>query len=287
MCFRLTKMRIIFKYIVLQKILKNRMFLIIAIFLLSSLPAFSQFPDSIRVLREKPEKLLKNLRIKNVTQGGFNFWHDDFTGHWAGIDFGFNTLTGKDLSDTYPDYLEHDIFRSNSLFINIMQQSISLQQTRNTIGLVTGLGIQFKSYRLNNNTTIEVTPSGKIGEKILIYDVNQKSKFSMAYITAPLLIEFQVPVNQYSDRLFISGGLMAGYRLNSHTKIKYRADRRKEKLKTPGDYSLNDFKYGFMMRLGYRQYQVFANYDITPFFKEEALAPDIFPFTFGFTLLSF
>jgi hypothetical protein len=41
------------------------------------------------------------------------------------------------------------------------------------------------------------------------------------------------------------------------------------------------------VRLGYRQYQVFANYDVTPLFKEEALAPDIFPFTFGFTLFSF
>jgi hypothetical protein len=255
--------------------------------LIFSLASFSQLPDSIKVLRVKPEKLLKNLRIQNVTQGGFNFWHDDFTGHWAGIDFGFNTLTGKNFSDKYPDYLEHDIVRSNSMYVNILQQSISLQQTRNTIGLVTGLGFQFKSYRLNNNTTIVATPSGKIEEKILIYDVNQKSKFSMAYITAPLLIEFQVPLDHYSNRLFISGGLMAGYRLSSHTKIKYRADRSKEKLKTPGDYSLNDFKYGLMMRLGYRQYQVFVNYDLIPLFKEEAQAPDIFPLTFGVTLLSF
>jgi len=280
-------MNILFKHILLHQTWKNRFILIIAFSLIYSLTSFSQLPDSIRVLRDKPEKLLKNLRIQNVTQGGFNFWHDDFTGHWAGIDFGFNTLTGENFSDKYPDYLEHDIVRSNSMYVNILQQSISLQQTRNTIGLVTGLGFQFKSYRLNNNTTIVATSSGKIEEKILIYDVNQKSKFSMAYITAPLLIEFQVPFDHYSNRLFISGGLMAGYRLNSHTKIKYRADRSKEKLKTPGDYSLNDFKYGLMMRLGYRQYQVFVNYDLVPLFKEEAQSPDIFPLTFGITLLSF
>ncbi len=247
----------------------------------------AQLPDTITTIHEKPEKLLKNLRIQNVTQGGFNFWHDNFSGHWAGIDFGFNTLTGKGLSNDYPSFLDHDVFRSNSLYANIIQQSIGLQKTRNTIGLVTGLGLQFKSYRLNRNTTLEMTTTGKIEPRNLLFDDNQKSKFSMAYVTAPLLLEFQVPVNHYANRLFISGGVLAGYRLSSHTKIKYRVDRKKEKLKTPGDFSLNDFKYGLMMRLGYRQFQVFVNYDLQPMFKEDAQVMDVFPLTFGFTLLSF
>lgn len=247
----------------------------------------AQLPDTITAIREKPEKLLKNLRIQNVTQGGFNFWHDNFSGHWAGIDFGFNTLTGNGLSNDYPSFLNHDVFRSNSLYANIIQQSIGLQKTRNTIGLVTGLGLQFKSYRLNRNTTLETTTTGKIEPRNLLFDDNQKSKFSMVYVTAPLLLEFQVPVNHYANRLYISGGVLAGYRLSSHTKIKYRVDRKKEKLKTPGDFSLNDFKYGLMMRLGYRQFQVFVNYDLQPMFKDDAQVVDIFPLTFGFTLLSF
>jgi hypothetical protein len=262
-------------------------FLIVLFMVVSGFSASSQMPDSISVINEKPEKLLKNLRIQDVTQGGFNFWQDDFSGHWAGIDFGFNTLTGKNFSDDYPEFLKHNILQSNSLYANIIQQSIGLQKTRNTIGLVTGLGLQFKSFRLNNNTTIEKAYSGEIEGKTLIFDENQKSKFSAAYITAPLLLEFQVPVNHYANRFFISAGLFAGYRLGSHTKIKYRIARNKEKLKTPGDYSLSDFKYGLMVRMGYRQFHVFANYDLQPMFKEEARVMDVFPFTFGITLLSF
>jgi hypothetical protein len=249
--------------------------------------AYAQLPDSITVIREKPEKLLKNLRIQNITTGGFNFWHDDFSGHWAGLDFGFNTLVAKDVAGPSPYFLDNDILRSNSLYANIIQQSIGLQKTRNTIGLVTGLGLHFKSYRLDKNTTIEQLSDGRIEGRTLVFDDNQKSKFSAAYLVAPLLLEFQVPVNHYANRIFVSGGMTGGYRLNSHTKIKYRSDRNKEKLKTPGDFSLQDFRYGVMMRLGYRQYQVFVNYDLVPMFKEKARVPDEYPLTFGVTLLSF
>lgn len=249
--------------------------------------AYAQLPDSITVIREKPEKLLKNLRIQNVTTGGFNFWNDDFSGHWAGLDFGFNTLVAKDNTGPFPYFLENDILRSNSLYANIIQQSVGLQKTRNTIGLVTGFGIQFKSYRLDKNTTIEQLSDGRIEGRTLVFDVNQKSKFSAAYLVAPLLLEFQVPVNHYANRIFISGGMTGGYRLSSHTKIKYRSDGNKEKLKTPGDFSLQDLRYGVMMRLGYRQYQVFVNYDLVPMFKEVARVPDEYPLTFGVTLLSF
>ena len=261
--------------------------LIFILFMISCIGVDSQTADTLEVIHEKPEKLLKNLRIQNVTQGGFNFWDEDFSGHWAGIDVGLNTLTGKGLTDNYPEFLSHDIFRSNALYVNIMQQSIGLQKTRNTIGLLSGLGFQFKSYRLDRNTTLEKTTSGAVVGRSLIFDRNQKSKFSMVYLVVPLLLEFQVPVNHYENRIFFSGGLMAGYRLSAHTKIKYRADRNKEKLKTPGDFSLNDFKYGLMVRMGYRNYQLFVNYDLQPMFREVSKVADVYPLTFGFTLVSF
>lgn len=241
-----------------------------------------QVPDSIRVVDKKPEKLLKHLRIHDLTRGGFNFWQEDFTGHWAGIDFGINGIDGH--INGFPEY---DIFRSNSLYVNLIQQSIRLQRTRNTIGLVTGLGFHAKSYRLNNSTTFEKKPSGEIVQKNLFFDSNQKSKFSMSYLTSPLLIEFQIPVNHYANRIFVSGGMFGAYRLSGHTKIKYRLDRKREKLKTPGDFSLNDFRYGVMIRAGYRQFQVFCTYDIQPMFREEAMIPGLYPVTFGVTLLSF
>ena len=219
-------------------------------------------------------------------EDGFNFWQDKFTGHWAGIDFGFNSFLYRDYTGYDSEFMDNDIFRSNSTYINLIQQSIGFQSNRNTIGLVTGLGLHLQSYRLDKNTTIVRMANGRIESSSLDYfDQNQKSKLSLVSLTIPLLAEFQMPVNHYENRLYLSGGFFAGFRLNSHTKIKYRVDR-KEKLKVPGHYSLQDIKYGIMARAGYRWVNIFATYDLTPFFKENK-GPVLYPFSFGVTFIRF
>jgi hypothetical protein len=242
--------------------------------------------DTIVPIDKDPEKLLRKINIRNFTDGGFNFWYDDFSGHWAGVDFGFNLFTNPDYSGYSSDFMENDIFRSNSTYVNLIQQSIGIQRNRNTIGLVTGVGLQLKSYRLERNTTIQRLENGRIEPHTLYFEQNQKSKLSIVSLMVPLLAEVQIPVNHYKNRFYISGGAFGGVRLGSHTKIKYRIDGKKEKLKTPGHYSLQDYKYGLMVRAGYRWVNVFATYELTPFFKE-GKGPELTPVTFGISLISF
>ncbi len=253
--------------------------------LLFGMPSFSQETDTIVPLKQDPEKILRRIDVRSITRNGFNFWQDKFSGHWAGIDFGFNTFVNTDYSHYEYEFMKNDIFRSNSLYINLIQQSVGLQHNRNTIGFVTGLGMQFQSYRLDNNTTIERLPNNIIIPKELYFADNQKSKLSVFYITIPLLVEFQVPINHYENRWYISTGLFTGFRVASHTKIKYRTEQ-KEKLKVPDNYSIQNFKYGLMVRTGYRWINVFATYDISKFFIKDK-GPDLTPFTFGITLLRF
>jgi hypothetical protein len=248
--------------------------------------AYSQIIDTIDVVREKPEKLLKNLNIHSITQDGFNFWKDKFSGHWAGIDFGFNTLLHADYGEYSNEFMKNNPFRSGFFSLNPVQQSIGLQRNRNTIGLVSGLGLQWLNYRLDKNTTIETSATGLIIPKSLYFDSNQKSIFSLFYATLPVLAEIQFPVNHYNNRVFISSGMIFQYRLSSSTKIRYHLDKKREKLKTPGDYSIPDIRYSLMVRMGYRNFQVFCNYDIQPLFKP-GTGPELTPFTFGITLLRF
>lgn len=259
------------------------------LWLLQSPGAFSQdspHPDSARVVREKPEKLLRNIDFRNRTDPGFNFWEDDFSGHWAGLHFGLNTFLHTDYSKYDTPFLKNNLLRSNTLFINPVQYSIGVGKNTNTMGWVTGLGLWLDSYRLDKNTTLEKRSDGTVGPLTLVFDDNQKSKFSMVYLTLPLLAELQIPVGHYKNRLFVSAGVMGGYRLGSHTKIKYRLDRKKEKLKTPGDFALPNFRYSLMFRAGYRRLQLFATYDLKPLFPDDA-GPKVTPFTFGITLISF
>ena len=272
----------------IERPLKTSIFLgiLLIIFTGFSKNALAQEMDSIVPVNKKPEKILRKIDARKIAQDGFNFWKDKFSGHWAGIDFGFNAFVNKDYSGYDSEFMNNDIFRSNSTYINFIQQSIGLQHNRNTIGLVTGLGLHLQSYRLNQNTTIQRGANDVIQPKTLFFDQNQKSKLSIVSVIVPILAEFQIPLNNYENRIHLSTGIYGAYRLSSHTKIKYRVDRKKEKLKVPDFLSLNDFKYGIMFRAGYRWINLFASYDLVPLFRKDK-GPELTPFTFGFTLVSF
>lgn len=246
----------------------------------------AQENDTIIPINKKPEKILRKIDTRQITQNGFNFWQDDFSGHLAGIDFGFNLFLNKDYTGFNSEFMDNDVFRSNSAYIHIIQQSIGLQRNRNTVGLVSGIGLHLESYRLDKNTTIRRGLNDVIEPEILYFDQNQKSKLSIASLMVPILAEFQLPINRYENRLYVSSGIFMSYRISSHTKIKYRIDRKKEKLKVPDFLSLNDYKYGLMFRAGYRWINIFATYDLVPLFRENK-GPELIPFTFGFTLVSF
>lgn len=248
----------------------------------SGIDAVAQENDSI-VPVKNPKRFLRKIDLSEVTNNGLKLWQDDFSGHWIGIDFGFNMFLDEDYTGYQSEFMENDIFRSNSAYFNFFQQSIGLQKNKNTIGLITGLGLHLQSYRLDDNTTIVRAPNDVISPDYLYFNDNQKSKLAVQSITLPLLLEFQIPINHYDNRMFISAGVMGSFRLSSHTKIKYKEEE-KQKLKVVDDFSLHRFKYSLMVRTGYRWFNVFASYDLVPLFKTDK-GPELTPFTFGITLM--
>ena len=261
---------------------RPRLKILVFIFGLINITAYAQETDTIVPIRKNAEEILKKI---NLNSDGFNFWKDDFSGHWAGIDFGFNTFINPDYTGYQIEFMKNDIIRSNSFYLNLIQQSIGLQRNRNNFGLVTGLGIQMQYYRLDDNITIEKTAEEVIIPKEFNYSEKQKSKLYIYSVTLPVLAEIQIPVNNYRNRLYFSSGIYISYRIGSYTTIKYRTEE-KQKLKTISDYSLQNFKYGIMARTGYRWINFFATYELTPFFQKEK-GPALTPVTFGITILGF
>ncbi|WP_303923075.1 outer membrane beta-barrel protein [Draconibacterium sediminis] len=264
----------------MKRILQTQI-LVLLFLCFSGLEIKAQENDSI-VPIENPQRFLRKIDLSEVTHNGLKLWQDDFSGHWVGIDFGFNMLLNEDYTGYQSEFMDNDIFRSNSAYFNFLQQSIGLQKNRNTIGLVTGLGLQLQSYRLDDNTTIVKGNDGVISPEYLYFNDNQKSKLAVEMITLPLLLEFQIPINHYDNRLFFSAGVVGSVRLSSHTKIKYKEEK-KEKLKVVDDFSMHRFRYSVMVRTGYRWFNVFASYDLVPLFKTDK-GPELTPFTFGITL---
>lgn len=244
-----------------------------------------QETDTIVPIKKSSSELLQKLKINTFRGKGFNFFEDRFSGHWAGFDIGFNSLLSADYLEYETEFMDISVLQSYAFQLNIFQYSIGLQSTRNSFGLVTGIGFQMQDYRLKDSITLTKNINGIIQPKVFHLGDYQKSVLSVYSVLVPVLTEYQVPVNNYRNRVYFSGGMYFGYRIGSYTKIKYRTDHI-EKLKINGNYSLNDFRYGVMFRAGYRWFNFFAMYELSGLY-EEKLGPEIHPFTVGITLLRF
>lgn len=259
------------------------------LFAFTILLVFSQEKDSIIVVQSPTGRLSGLIDIQDLGRGETDFGAKKFEGNWSGIELGINGFSRADYSSyANPDnhFMDNDLIRSNTLNLNVIQYSRGIQQMRNNIGLVTGLGLSLQSYHFNDNTTILVDENRKVQSSVLYYDSSQKSKLSLLYLNVPLLIEFQIPINNANNRLYFSAGLTGSKRLETHTKIKYRKNGKKEKLKSPGDYSINDYQLAATFRMGYRWINVFANCNLVPFF-EDRKGPVLYPFSAGIRLISF
>ncbi len=269
-------------------ILIQRFFLIPLGLMLLTVQTQAQQKDSIANNYSTSVKNPNIIILQDHKIDGFNYWQKKFTGHWSGIYMGFNGFAHPDYSN-YPEedhgFIDAELLRSNSTNINILQASIGLQHNRNTIGLILGVGMEIQTYYLNQNTSIE-KQFNRVEPIKLFFDDNQKSKLSITYLSLPLLVEFQIPVKQSGKLFYFTTGLIAKLRLNTHTKIKYRQDNQKLKLKTPDDFHMNDFTYAGTIRMGYGGINLFATYDLYPLFVDKK-GPVIYPFSVGMALISF
>lgn len=204
---------------------------------------------------------------------------DRFNGHWEGIEFGFNAFDKPNYS-MYPgdkDFMSLNQGKSMELDLNFYELNISL--AKSYVGLVSGMGLSFNNYRFENPYTIEKGQNMTLPVQ-LNPDNLSKTKLAVTYLNVPLLLEFQIPVNQNEGRLFVNAGLIGGVKIGSHTKVKYGDTKEKDR----SGFNLNSFKYSATARIGYKDISLFANYSLTPLFQS-GKGPELTPFTIGISFL--
>lgn len=203
--------------------------------------------------------------------------HRKFDGHWSGIDFGGNLLDTK-YDPLYPDepkFMETRPEKSFEFNCNFAEYSFGFGSY---VGIVTGLGLNFNDYKFKNRNTIIKDENGMIQPLELPEGDLRKTKLSTAYLTAPLMLEFQIPGNHGKDRLFIAGGLIGGVKIGEHTKYKIGNEKTKDK----GDFNISPLRWGYTARVGFDDVGIFATYYNTPLF-EEGKGPETTPLTIGLT----
>lgn len=202
-----------------------------------------------------------------------------FNGHWGGLELGVNTFLTSDYSMYdglgYGEFF--DINHAKSLTFNFNFAEYAFTNERNTFGLVTGLGFSSMDFRFDQPMTVaKASGSGMLVPIDLEPTGFKKSKLNVSYLTAPLILEIATPLRMNQHRLTLGAGVIGGLNIGSRTKIKTSDGISKDRR----NFNVNPFKYELTGRIGLGELCIFANYGMTPLFKE-GKGPELVPLTVG------
>lgn len=206
-----------------------------------------------------------------------NNWAGSFNPHWAGIEVGMNLFSSTDYS-MYNGNEFFDLIPGKSLTWNINFAEWAFKNKKNNFALVTGLGFSFSDYRFDRQITIEKDPGSGMIMPVPLDELDNfnKSKLTMTYLTAPLMLEGKTSLQMGGSHLYLAGGVIGGLHIGSHTKIKY--DGNKDKAR--GNFNLSQFKLDLTGRIAFGDFCVFVNYGLTPLFKD-GKGPELNPMMIG------
>ncbi|WP_291860963.1 WG repeat-containing protein [Marinilabilia sp.] len=208
--------------------------------------------------------------------------HRYFDGHLSGVGLALNGYLDSDLKEEMPDgYAFMSLNQTKSVEVIIYPWQESIRLLGSWFGLTTGIGLQYNNYRFQIENISEVEAPGndwfpEIGAEASI----SKSKLMMMHVNIPVMAEIQIPNRRNHNDLFLSGGVVGGVRLQTHTKVVFDDGNGEEKKKKRGDMGMPTFRYGFMGQVGYGDFSVYATYYPEPMFKTGE-GPELYPFSVG------
>ena len=209
------------------------------------------------------------------------------TNKFAGLDIGYNSFVGADNNfDLQGDaeFLEVDDSPTKSLEVAINVWEKYMPIAKEKFGLMTGLGIKYNSYELDQDLLIVNQNDSTFAIEIPEREIS-KNKFKTTSIHLPLM--FETNLGKDADHSFhMAVGGMVNWRIIAKTKQKYEIDGDRFKEKDRNDFNINTFQFAAVARVGYGDFTVYASYNLTPLFEDNQ-GPEVYPFTVGISVSSF
>lgn len=144
------------------------------------------------------------------------------------------------------------------------------------------VGLGFSNHNMYGDFTIDDIKADSIVFKpIPSTVVYQKSKMALTTIDLPLELKFR-----FNNDVKIGLGFKMGYVIDSKTKYVGDIDGTEHKIKDIKIENLQKFTYGATFKVGYKFFNLFANYQISKVF-EDGKGPDIYPISVGITITPF
>lgn len=194
------------------------------------------------------------------------------------IDFGLNVFNEN------PSNLPAHIIGSNSFGIYYNHRV----RFNDNISFHLSPGFTFDKYSFSSNYTW--FDSAALGIDLYQFKTGiEKNKLVANYIELP--VEFRIhPLGTVNgEGWFIGLGVVGGWRFNTHTKIKYTENEDKIKDKLFADFDMEQFRYGYQVRFGFKTFHLFYKSYLNNVFKASPDNSGVNPkaFTIGMSFSGF
>ncbi|HIZ26181.1 hypothetical protein [Barnesiella sp. An55] len=203
-----------------------------------------------------------------------------FDPHWSGVGFGFCNGMGNGLRFlNNPNGISLDFSGSFEIFWNFI--TIYTPIHSNNWGFVTGLGIDWRNYVMNENRYF-VKQDGKISIVPCPEGADLDfSRLKTVDLTVPLLVEWQTHKFLHGP-IFFSLGPVIGIKTYSSTKTIYKTDGNKVKL-FEKNIKPNPINLDIMAQGGYGTFGFYVK--LSPFnIMQQSRAPQMRSFSAGVML---
>lgn len=198
--------------------------------------------------------------------------------HWSGVTFGMNGFVGDNLSLDLPEeanQMELDYSKSYTFSLNFPE--VKFRLIKDYVGIYTGLGLQFNSYRLRQNTNITFGSEMTLAEDTVRNFT--RNTIQAVYLRVPLMLEFNTSLKP-TRSFHVAAGVVGGIRVHSTYVQDYNLDGVDYSVNVQGIPNLNLFSGEAMVRVGYGPFLVYASYWLTPLF-DKSEGPELYPFSAG------
>jgi len=197
------------------------------------------------------------------------------------IDLGLNAFVNKADGAFVPD-----LKPMGSRYVSLNSHMISqIGGKKSPFYIVSGLEFAFNNYMFDKNYVIRDTEND-VTEFIKVADISyEKSKLATSSVNVPIMPMLQFKRANGKEGFHIGAGGFAGYRLGSHSKLKYEQDGNTTKDKDRGGFNLSDFQYGATGVIGFGDLSLFVKYNMNDLFKENR-GPQVNTISFGLRLLN-
>lgn len=168
-------------------------------------------------------------------------------------------------------------FNSNVVAFRAMKTL--LKKKDGSFSLTGGLELAVNNYKYENEVIIRKSSDSVTFEPFPLNQQMIKSKLAVTWLNVPLMLHYRP--RKSSFHLAVGG--YAGYRLGSHSKIKYEENGSARKDKVHTNFYLNSLQYGARLQVGFHDVDLFVTYNFNELFSKNK-GPALTPISFGFTL---